>query len=96
MNTKYIPLTTPGEDLREILDDQGITAYALARAIGKAPIQVTRIVNGTQRITPDMSVLIGEALEMSPGYWLRLQTDYDLRNALQRPHAQVERLVSVA
>lgn len=96
MNPDYIPLTTPGEDLREILNGQGITAYALAKAIGKASIQVTRIINGTQGITPDMSILIGEALGMSLGYWLRVQTDYDLRKARQRPHAPVERLVSAA
>ncbi len=94
MTTEFIPLTTPGDDLHEILNDQGITAYALAKAIGKASIQVTRIVNGKQRITPDMSILIGAALDMSPGYWLRMQMDYDLRLAQQRAHTQVVPIIA--
>ncbi len=91
-----IPLTSQGEDLREILDEQEISAYALAKAIGKAPIQVTRILNGQQRVTPEMSILIGEALRMTPGYWWRMQADYDLRKAQSKPHDPVVRVVSMA
>ncbi len=96
MNTRQIPLTTPGAFLAEILEDRKLSAYALAKAIGKAPIQVTRIINGGQRITPKMSILIGEAFDMTPGYWLRLQTDYDLRMAQRTEHAPVAKLVSAA
>ena len=96
MNTQQIPLTRPGDFLAEILNDQGLSAYALAKAIGKATIQVTRIINGGQRITPAMSILIGEAFDMTPGYWLRLQADYDLRLAQRMEHAPVKKIVSAA
>ena len=65
---KLIPLTTPGEDLAEVLEGEGLSAYALAKAIRKAPI-------------------------MTPGYWLGLQTDYDLRMAQQEKHVPVTNIV---
>jgi addiction module HigA family antidote len=84
MTNRKIPLTTPGDSLREMLDELGVSAYAFAKAIGKAPIQVTRILNGASSITPEMSLRMGKALGMSPGYWHRLQADYDMRLVLQR------------
>lgn len=79
MSGNLLTIETPGDMLAEILDEMSITPYRLARAIGKAPIQVKRILDGDSRITVSMSRRIGKALGMSEGYWLRLQQDYDLR-----------------
>lgn len=81
MNGKMIPLDTPGDMLAEVLDDLGVTAYALAKAIGKKPAVVSRIINGHSRITPNLSLLIGKALDQSPAYWFNLQVDHDIRIA---------------
>lgn len=84
----------PGEFLMEMLDELGITAYALAKAIGKAPIQVSRILSGKSSVTADMARLIAEALNTSPELWLNLQAIYDLeRSRLRTPVLRVKAIV---
>ena len=84
----------PGELLREILEELDISAYALAKSIGKAPIQVSRILSGKASITAPMARLIGAALGTTAQYWLNLQAHYDLEVAkLEVPMLKVKPLV---
>jgi len=48
----------PGELLQEILDELDISAYALAKSIGKAPIQVSRILSCTREDSQPCAVMI--------------------------------------
>lgn len=89
-----IPPIHPGTILKEILEETGVTAYALAKAIGKAQIQVSRILSGRASITAPMARLIGGALGTSAQMWVNLQARYDLEMAeLETPIIHVERLV---
>ena len=84
----------PGELLGEILNELDISAYALAKSIGKAPIQVSRILSGKASITAPMARLIGAALGTTAQYWLNLQAHYDLEVAkLEVPMLKVKPLV---
>ena len=84
----------PGELLREILEELDISAYALAKSIGKAPIQISRILAGKSSITAPMACLIGVALGTSAQYWVNLQAHYDLEVAKREvPLLTVEPLV---
>ena len=84
----------PGELLREILEELDISAYALAKRIGKAPIQVSRILAGKSSVTAPMARLIGAALGTTAQYWVNLQAHYDLEVAKQEtPLLTVEPLV---
>lgn len=74
----------PGEFLAEILGELDISAYALAKAIGKAPIQVSRILCGKSSVTADMARRIAEALNTSPEMWMNLQAKYDLEQSRQK------------
>ena len=74
----------PGELLREILEELDISAYALAKSIEKAPIQVSRILTGKSSITAPMARLIAAALGTTAQYWVNLQTHYDLEVAKQK------------
>jgi len=74
----------PGELLREILEELEISAYALAKSIEKAPIQVSRILTGKSSITAPMARLIAAALGTTAQYWVNLQTHYDLEVAKQK------------
>ena len=85
----------PGELLTDILEEMEISAYALAKSIGKAPIQVSRILAGRSSITADMARLIGEALGSSAEMWLNIQAMYDLEmSKIKIPEIQVTRLVN--
>ena len=92
-NQKMRPVH-PGELLREILEELDISAYALAKRIGKAPIQVSRILAGKSSVTAPMARLIGAALGTTAQYWVNLQAHYDLEVAKQEaPLLKVEPLV---
>ncbi len=68
----------PGEHLVEIMDELGITQYRLAKTIGVPPIRIHNIVHRRRSITADTALRIGQALGMSPDFWLNLQRMYDL------------------
>ena len=68
----------PGEHLAEVLEELGISQYRLAKAIGVPPIRINDIVHCRRAITADTALRIGQALGMTPEFWLNLQRMYDL------------------
>ena len=76
-----LPAIHPGEFLREILEDRGISQAQFARAIGMAPMRISHVVKGTRPVTAELALLFGRALGQSPQYWLNLQAAYDLKIA---------------
>ena len=80
-----IDLIHPGEHLAEILDELGISQYRLAKAIGAPPRRINEIVHGRRAITADTALRIGQALGMTPEFWLNLQKLYDLDLARSAP-----------
>ena len=75
--TTTVPIH-PGEHLAEILDELDISQYRLAKAIGVPPRRINEIVLGGRSITADTALRMGQALGMTPEYWLNLQRMYDL------------------
>ena len=71
----------PGEHLAEILEELGISQYRLAKAIGVPPIRINEIVRRRRSNTADTALRIGQALGMTPEFWLNLQRMYDLEVA---------------
>ena len=71
----------PGEHLSEILDELRISQYRLARAIDVCPRRINDIVRGRRSVTADTALRIGQALGMTPEFWLNLQRMYDLDHA---------------
>ncbi len=76
-----LPPIHPGNFLREILEERGVSQARFARAIGVAPMRVSHVVNGTRPVTAELALLFSKALGQSPQYWLNLQASYDLKLA---------------
>ena len=76
-----LPPIHPGEFLKEILEDRGISQAQFARAIGVAPMRISHLAKGTRPVTAELALLFGRALGQSPQYWLNLQAAYDLKIA---------------
>ncbi|MGH6621139.1 MAG: HigA family addiction module antitoxin [Alphaproteobacteria bacterium] len=77
-----IGLTPPGRILeRDVMKPLGLTSYRLAKDIHVPLNRVTAILAGERAISADTSIRLGRYLGMSPGFWHRLQADYDLRSA---------------
>ena len=68
----------PGEHLAEILAELKISQYRLAKAIDAPPRRINEIIHGRRSITADTALRIGQALGMTPEFWLNLQKMYDL------------------
>jgi HTH-type transcriptional regulator/antitoxin HigA len=69
---------SPGEYLRDELEERGWTASEFAQIIGR-PIQaVSEILNGRKEITAETATEIGRALGTSAEVWMNLQTAFRL------------------
>ena len=75
-----IPATHPGEHLGEILNDLNISVSVFAERIGLDADRIQRIVETREPITADVAVRVGQALDMTPEFWLRLQARYDIES----------------
>ena len=71
----------PGEILREELDTLGLSANALARALGVPVNRVTLILNGRRGITADTALRLARYFGTTPQLWLNLQQTWELRRA---------------
>jgi addiction module HigA family antidote len=76
---ELLPNPTPGEViLEDFLAPMSLSQTALARAIGVPPRRINEIVLGKRAITADTDLRLARYFGVSDGFFLRLQTDYDL------------------
>ena len=69
----------PGEILlEEFLKPMELSQNALARAVHVAPRRINEIVLGKRDITADTDLRLARYFGVSEGFFLGLQTDYDL------------------
>jgi addiction module HigA family antidote len=79
MENKKLSPIHPGEILKEeFLEPMGISQYRLAKDISVPPRRINEIVHGKRAITADTALRLGRFFNMSPQFWLNLQTRYDL------------------
>jgi antitoxin HigA-1 len=77
--TELLPNPSPGEILlEEFLKPMDLSQSALARAIGVPPRRINEIVLGKRAITADTDLRLARYFKMSDGFFLGLQTDYEL------------------
>jgi addiction module HigA family antidote len=81
----------PGELLREeFLTPMGITPYRLAKDAKLPHQRVNEIVNERRGITAATDLHLCTYFGLAPGYWLRVQLAYELREAIQTIGAKVK------
>jgi addiction module HigA family antidote len=86
-----LPNIHPGEVLKEeFLLPLGLSAYKLARATHIPQTRVSEIVKGKRRITADTALRLSRFLGTSAKFWLSLQDDYDLEEALRNKSDELE------
>jgi len=91
MTTMHNP-ASPGELLKEFLGD--ITATQLAEHIGVARATISRILNGRTAITTDLSIRLGEALQLSPDFFSKAQLQHELWIELQKRRRKIKPLAA--
>lgn len=84
----------PGEILlEEFLTPMALSQTGLARAVGVPPRRINEIVLGKRAITADTDLRLARYFGMSDGFFLGLQTDYELmerRRAIQDELDRIE------
>lgn len=72
----------PGEMLREeFLVPLGLSANALALALGVPATRIGEIVNERRGISGDTALRLGEYFRIGPEFWMNLQKHYELEVA---------------
>ena len=69
----------PGEVLGEELEELGLSASALARALDVPTNRVTAILNGQRGISADTALRLSRYFSTTPQFWLNLQKTFELR-----------------
>ena len=64
--------------LQEFLKPMGISQNALARALQVPPRRINEIVLGKRSVSADTDLRLARYFGMSEGYFLSLQTNYEL------------------
>jgi antitoxin HigA-1 len=94
MNSAILPPIHPGETLREILKDAGITANQAALHMRIPGNRLTAILNGERSITADTALRLARLFSTSAQMWLNLQTNYDLEVAQDKSAKQIAKDVT--
>lgn len=84
MLPQYRQPTHPGEIIRyEFLEPLNLTQQQLADAIGVARVRINEIILGKRSVTPDTAFRLARFFNTTAGFWMGLQTNYDMWKTLQ-------------
>lgn len=78
----------PGETLRELLEEQGLTQRELSRRTDLSPKHVNRLLQGLVPLSADIAMRLERVTGTPARIWNRLEADY--RSDLERIRAQRE------
>ena len=94
MAARKIKLTHPGKILRkEFMEPVGLSAYALAKALGVPLPRVNDIVREKRSISPEMAVLLSAYFGTTNGYWINLQAHFGFEMARERVGKRAAQIV---
>ena len=68
----------------EFLRPLGLRQVEVAATLGVSVNRLNEIVLGKRRITADTALRLARFLKTSPQFWMRLQADWDLHEAMHR------------
>ena len=79
--------------LEEFLTPMGLSQNALARALLVPPRRINEIVLGKRAITADTDLRLARYFGLSEGFFMGLQTDYELLEQKRKMGAELERVM---
>ena len=83
----------PGEVLREELGELGLSARALAGALGVPASRVAAILRERRGLTADTALRLARFFGTTPQTWLNFQQGCDLRRAEIRSAGEIDAIV---
>ena len=74
------------------MEPLGLTQKELAAALSITRVRLSEIIRGKRAITPDTALRLARFFDATPEFWLGLQTDLNLWDALQAHGAEYEKI----
>ena len=81
MKNKMAPIHPGTILLEEFLEPMGISQYRLAKDTSVPPRRINEIIHGKRSISADTALRLGRFFNMTPQFWMNLQSRYDLEVA---------------
>ena len=79
--------------LEEFLKPMDISQYRLAKDTSVSARRINEIVHGKRSITADTALRLGKFFNMTPQFWMNLQSRYDLEVAEDNLAGKLEKEV---
>lgn len=96
MKNNKIPPVHPGEILlEEFLKPMNITQYRLAKDINVPARRINEIVHGKRAITANTALRLGKYFNMSPQFWINLQSHFELEVEIDNISEELDSKVKV-
>jgi addiction module HigA family antidote len=93
--TELIPLMNFFvETLRETLDEWDVSQAEVSRMTGIPSPHLTDMKKNRRRCTPEYDLRLSRYFGTCPGFWLRLQLDFELRRAERENGEKITREVA--
>jgi len=81
----------PGELLREdVLVPLSLTVTEAATRLGMSRVSLSRVLNGSTGISPDLAIRLEKAGISTARFWMNLQGNYELARAAKRPQPPIK------
>jgi addiction module HigA family antidote len=94
---KLLPPVHPGEILRaDFMEPMGLSMNRLALDLRVPVTRIAEIVHERRGVTPDTALRLARYFNTSPGFWVNLQSAYDLEVAQDKLARIIEREVRPA
>jgi addiction module HigA family antidote len=91
---KLLPPIHPGEILHaDFMEPLGLSMNRLALDLRVPVTRIAEIVHERRGITPDTALRLARYFNTSPGFWMNLQSSYDLEVAQDKLSRTIEREV---
>ena len=91
--TPFIP-THPGDIINDEIEYRGITQRQISETTVIAYSVINEVLNGKRPVTIEYALLIGKALDLDAGTFIRMQSEYDMQMA-QRNKSFTTRLAKI-
>jgi len=81
--------------LEEFLKPMNISAYRLSKDIGIPQTRTSAIIKGNRGITADTALRLSIYFGTTAKFWMGLQDDFDLEEALKNKQAELNQIKKV-
>ena len=93
-NPEWLHNSHAGEMLvLEFMQPLGLSVGALAASLGVEPLRLSHVIDGKRAMDAELDLRLARYFRMSEGFFLGLQTDFELLEAKRVLNGSLERIV---